>query len=396
MITKNYPYIHKSISNYIKNDTELIIKNLGLREIPFDSIKYNIPENFLTAINFSENRIDKGLDKFRSIIHLLQNVKLIDLSRNNIRFFPVVLLSLPFLEELFLSKNLMSYFPSKSLVENTPTNITQSLLVLDLSDNQLEEFPIIIEFFKKLKSLNLSGNNIKSIESLLYMRLEFLERFFLDNNRIEELPKNILFRAIPNVQSLTIANNYLTDIPTDISLLMFLVNIDFTGNYISKIPFECLINADQLKKYLKKDHIYSDEQKLFESKQEDKLRKSWEYFKEKERMFKTGPNYHRRVNQLFFNNFGNYNYNDINRSYYETNYYDKVPFFSCYKKYGNLNKYKFSKYRTDSFERDLADINDDIYEVESKMKNKRLDPYNKANLKKKFINLIMERADLYK
>ena len=396
MITKNYPYIHKSISNYIKNDTELIIKNLGLREIPFDSIKYNIPENFLTAINFSENRIDKGLDKFRSIIHLLQNVKLIDLSRNNIRFFPVVLLSLPFLEELFLSKNLMSYFPSKSLVENTPTNITQSLLVLDLSDNQLEEFPIIIEFFKKLKSLNLSGNNIKSIESLLYMRLEFLERFFLDNNRIEELPKNILFRAIPNVQSLTIANNYLTDIPTDISLLMFLVNIDFTGNYISKIPFECLINADQLKKYLKKDHIYSDEQKLFESKQEDKLRKSWEYFKEKERMFKTGPNYHRRVNQLFFNNFENYNYNDINRSYYETNYYDKVPFFSYYKKYGNLNKYKFSKYRTDSFERDLADINDDIYEVESKMKNKRLDPYNKANLKKKFINLIMERSDLYK
>ena len=395
-ISKNYPYIHKSISNYIKNDTELIIKNLGLREIPFDSIKYSIPENFLTAINFAENRIDKGLDKFRSIIHLLQNVKLIDLSRNNIRFFPVILLGLPFLEELYLSKNLMSYFPSKSLVENTPTSITQSLLVLDLSDNQLEEFPIIIEFFKKLKSLNLSGNNIKSIESLLYMRLEFLERFFLDNNRIEELPKNILFRAIPNVQSLTIANNYLTDIPTDITLLMFLVNIDFTGNYISKIPFECLINADQLKKYLKRDHIYSDEQKLFESKQEDKLRKSWEYFKEKERMFKTGPNYHRRVNQLFFNNFGNYNYNDINRSYYETNYYDKVPFFSYYKKYGNLNKYKFSKYRTDSFERDLADINDDIYEVESKMKNKRLDPYNKANLKKKFINLIMERADLYK
>ena len=395
-IYKQYPYIHKSISNYIKNDSELIVKNLGLTEIPFDSIRYNMPENFLTAINFSENRIDKGLDKFRSIIHLLQNVKLIDLSRNNIKFFPIILLSLPFLEELYLSKNLLSYFPAKSIVENSPTNITVSLLVLDLSDNQLEEFPIIIEFFKKLKSLNLSGNNIRKIDCLLYMRLEYLERFFIDNNNIEELPKNVLFRAIPNVQSFTMANNYLTDIPTDITLLMFLVNIDFTGNYISKIPFECLINAEQLKKYLKRDHVYSEEQKLFESKQENKLRRSWEYFKDRERMFKTGPNYHsRRVNEYINNNFRNYN--DINKSWYSTNYYDKIPYFNYYKNSNNyyINTYK-RKNRTDSYERDLADINDDIYEVESIMKNKRLDPYCKANLKKKFINLIMERADLYK
>ena len=101
-----------------------------------------------------------------------------------------------------------------------------SLLQLYLSE--IFKFVIkfsIVEFFKKLKSLNLSGNNIKSIESLLYMRLEFLERFFLDNNRIEELPKNILFRAIPNVQSLTIANNYLTDIPTDISFFIFVIKL---------------------------------------------------------------------------------------------------------------------------------------------------------------------------
>ena len=395
-VYKKFPYIHKSISNYIKNDSELIVKNFGLTEIPFDSIRYNMPENFLTAINFSENRIDKGLDKFRSIIHLLQNVRLIDLSRNNIRYFPIILLSLPFLEELYLSKNLLSFFPAKSIVENNPTNITVSLLVLDLSDNQLEEFPIIIEFFKKLKSLNLSGNNIRKMDCLLYMRLEYLERFFIDNNRIEAVPKNVLFRAMPNVQSFTMANNYLTDIPSDITLLVFLVNIDFTGNYITKIPFECLINAERLKNYLKQDHVYSDEQKLFESKQENKLRRSWEYFKDGERMFKTGPNYHsRRINEYINNNFRNYD--GINKSWYSTNYYDRIPLFNYYKNSGNyyINTYK-RKYRTDSYERDLADINDDIYTVESIMKNKRLDPYCKANLKKKFINLIMERADLYK
>ena len=201
---------------------------------------------------------------------------------------------------------------------------------------------------------------------------------------------------MPNVQSFTMANNYLTDIPSDITLLVFLVNIDFAGNYITKIPFECLINAERLKQYLKQDHIYSDEQKLFESKQENKLRRSWEYFKDGERMFKTGPNYHsRRINEYINNNFRNYD--GINKSWYSTNYYDRIPLFNYYKNSGNyyINTYK-RKYRTDSYERDLADINDDIYTVESIMKNKRLDPYCKANLKKKFINLIMERADLYK
>ena len=395
-ISKKYPYVHKSISNYIKNDSELIIKNLGLREVPIDSIRYNIPENFLTVINFSENRIDRGLENFRSILHLLQNVKIINLSRNNIRYFPIILLNLPYLEELYLSKNLLAYFPAKSLIENNTNNITQSLLVLDLSENELDEFPIIIEFFRRLKSLNLSGNNIKSLECLLYMRLEYLERFFIDNNRIEELPKNVLFRSMPNVQSFTISNNYLKDIPTDISLLTFLVNIDFSGNYITKIPFECLINADQLKKYLKKDHIYSEEQKFFETKQEEKLRRSWALFKDKERMFKTGPNYHsRRINEYISNTFGNYD--DINKSWYLTN--RLPPLFNYYTNNSYLlngNRYRYRKYRTDSYERDLADINDDIYEIEAIMKNNRLEPFYKANLKKKKINLIMERAELYK
>ena len=52
--------------------------------------------------------------------------------------------------------------------------------------------------------------------------------------------------------------------------------------------------------------------------------------------------------------------------------------------------------RSYCYYRDLGRVNDEIYEVESIMKNKKLEPYDKANLKKKFIGLIRERADLYK
>mgnify|MGYP006873130863 CR=1 FL=1 len=52
----------------------------------------------------------------------------------------------------------------------------------------------------------------------------------------------------------------------------------------------------------------------------------------------------------------------------------------------NLNKPK----------RSLEDINQEISEVESQMQSPGLQPHIKANLKKKFISLIRERANLSK
>ena len=390
-----YPYIHSSIFKYIKNNTELVIRNADLREIPFDMIKYYIPENFLTSIDLSGNLIEKGLEYFRNIIFLLKNVKSLNFSKNNIKYFPIILLNLPYLEELYLSRNLLSVFPAKNITQNNYTNITQFLLILDLSNNLLNEFPVIIEFFKKLRFLNLSSNNINNMDCLQYMRLENLEKFFIDNNKIYEIPQNVLFRAIPNVQTFTISNNYLTEIPTDLFLLIFLENINFFGNYISKIPFEYLLNAVALKHYLKKYHVYSDEQIYFELKQEEKLRNNYYAFKEKERLNKTSPIYRSRRNI----NYLNYKYNKSNDNkilWSSTNYHNNNIFNNNSNNEFVLNKYINESYDASQFKRNLAEINSDIYEIESIMKTERLQPHVKANLKKKFINLIMERADLYK
>ena len=85
------------------------------------------------------------------------------------------------------------------------------------------------------------------------MRFENLEKFLIDDNQISSIPENTLFRTIPNVQTFTISNNYLRDIPTDLFLLIFLENINFYGNYIKKIHNEYLLNANNLKNYLKKN-----------------------------------------------------------------------------------------------------------------------------------------------
>ena len=63
---------------------------------------------------------------------------------------------------------------------------------------------------------------------------------------------------------------------------------------IKKIHNEYLLNANNLKNYLKKIHIYSDEQKYFEKEQEEKMRQM-KILKEKERMKKISPNYNQVI-----------------------------------------------------------------------------------------------------
>ena len=232
------------------------------------------------------------------------------------------------------------------------------------------------------------------MDCLAYMRLENLEKFLIDNNKIAEIPNNVLFRAIPNVQTFTISNNYLIDIPSDLFLLMFLENINFYGNYISKIPLEYLLNADALKDYLKKYHVYSDEQLYFEQKQEEKLRNHYYFFRDKHKMNKTNPIYlsSRNINYQKYN----YNKNNDDNKRYPINNDNKNLYNNNSNNEFLLNKYINKSYDANKFKRNVSDINTEIYAIESIMKSQRLQPHVKANLSKKFINLIRERADFYK
>ena len=389
-----YQYVGSSIFSFLKNGSQLVMSNIELKEIPFTMIKNNIPENFLTSINLSGNLIEKGLEHFKDIMFLLRRIKSLNFSRNKIKYFPIILLNLPYLEELYLSKNLISIFPARNVFPIYSNNITQSLIILDLSNNQLEEFPIIIEFFKKLKFLDLSSNNINNLDCLLHMRLEFLEELFLDNNVIKKIPQNVLFRAIPNIHTFTISNNYLSDIPTDLFLLIFLENINFSGNFIQIIPNDYLLNAEDLKNYLKRYHVYSDEQKFFESEQEYKKKYDYIFLNEKQRMNKTSPLYPSFRNNTYFN----YKLNSINNKRL-TNYNNNMRFNNMNRSYNNdllLNKYMDEINESSEFIRNLSDINGEIYEIQSLKHIPKLQPHIKANLNKKYIQLIQERADLYK
>ena len=394
-INRNSP-----LFNYIKNNSELVINNTELMEIPCNEIQKSIPENFLTTIDLSGNQIGQGLDSCQNILYLLNCLKILNLAKNNIKYFPINLLNLPSLEELNLSRNSLTNFPSENINQNNTMNITQSLKILDLSNNKIEVFPLILGFFKNLKILNLTCNKIKEMNILSNMRFEHLEKFLIDDNQISEIPQNVLFRSIPNVETFTISNNNLTDIPTDIFLLVFLTHINFYGNYIRKIQNEYLLNAEKIKNYLKKYHVYTDEQKYFEMEQEEKLRQK-KLIKEKERLSKISPNYNSSGIQNYFDsNFNQNNFNkrkivnDIFGSENNNNINNNVHFKNKKNNNNDINQGNINDlFNVNKPKRSLEDINREICEVESQMQSPGLQPHIKASLKKIFISLIRERAN---
>ena len=192
-------------------------------------------------------------------------------------------------------------------------------------------------------------------------------------------------------------------------MLVFLEHINFYGNYIRKIQNEYLLNSENLKNYLKKYHVYTDEQKYFELEQNEKLRQR-KLMKEKERLSKISPNYNSSGIQNYFNS--NFNQNNFNRRKIVNDIFgtsnnnlnnNNTNNFNLKKnknknldnienKSGNINEI----FNLNKTKRSLEDINREIYEIESEMQSPGLQPHIKANLKKKFISLIRERSNLDK
>ena len=57
---------------------------------------------------------------------------------------------------------------------------------------------------------------------------------------------------------------------------------------------------------------------------------------------------------------------------------------------------RMPRFNVNKPKRSLEDINREIYEIESQMQSPGLQPHIKASLKKKFISLIRERANVDK
>ncbi|XP_054253947.1 leucine-rich repeat-containing protein 2 [Indicator indicator] len=155
-----------------------------------------------------------------------------------------------------------------TLIQTIPAYIAlfQDLRILELSKNQINHLPVEIGCLKNLKVLNVSFNNLKSVPPELG-DCENLEKLDLSGNmEITELPFELSnlkqvtvvdvsankFHSIPicvlrmsNLQWLDISSNNLKDLPEDIDRLDQLQTLLLQKNKLTYLP-RALVNMPKL------------------------------------------------------------------------------------------------------------------------------------------------------
>lgn len=112
-----------------------------------------------------------------------------------------------------------------------------NLRSLKMAHNELAVFPDIVLDMTKLQELSLAHNPFPAVPPLL-SRLSGLHRLSLSGCGLQSLPKD-LFRRMPHLRSLELADNRLTELPFLLPLEA-LQSIDISGNSFTALPSEII------------------------------------------------------------------------------------------------------------------------------------------------------------
>ncbi|MDW3652466.1 MAG: COR domain-containing protein [Bacteroidia bacterium] len=232
--------IQKCISEKSKS---LDLRNLELKEIPFEIFKLNWLEELLVG-NTRNSIYDTEFNTYYQIrefynrrnqilelppeITRLGNLRHLDISENKITKIPNYIVDLKKLESFNLSKNnLISGF---SFLKKLP-----NLKSINLEGCGLDEIPDSIFSCSNLQTLNVSTNNLKVIPNSL-KKLELLKELDLSHNSIDYIPESILLNK--SLEDLILGSNNLKELPTFLSNLIDLKRLSVWSNRILSIPSE--------------------------------------------------------------------------------------------------------------------------------------------------------------
>lgn len=140
----------------------------------------------------------------------------------------------------FSQKNI-GKFPSKLKLN------AESLVILDLSSNKLRNMPEPVFDCRSLKIFKIDNNLIKFIDERLFLLP--LELFSISNNFIEKIPNNIVNWRENKIKSLNLSHNQIIDLPDDLMELGETLNyLHINNNPFVSIPisFKKLVNLHEL------------------------------------------------------------------------------------------------------------------------------------------------------
>lgn len=121
-------------------------------------------------------------------------------------------------------------------------DIFKNLLLLDVSDNQIQDIPEEIKELKNLRILAVEGNSLKELGKGI-LSLSSLEVLTAGNNQLSSLPEDL--NTLENLEQLQLQKNSIASLPAGISSLRNLEMLVLESNLLSSLPKE-IGNLDKL------------------------------------------------------------------------------------------------------------------------------------------------------
>ena len=192
---------------------------------------------------------DNDINVIGNDIKTFENLKELDVSRNELEMLPPDLGLCKKLEKLVLGANPMSAVPDElcNLVNlrilssngvslmDLPNQIgkMKSLQVLEVRENLLRIVPDSLANLENLEQLDLGENELEELPFEIG-RLNNLKELFLDKNQLTSLPESLA--ELKSLENLDITMNEIEDLPKDLSGLVSICDMTLSENKITSIP----------------------------------------------------------------------------------------------------------------------------------------------------------------
>ena len=163
-------------------------------------------------------------------------ISTLDLSNSNLQNFPVEIFELKNLKKLNLSNNEISKIPS-DIVK------LKRLEHLDLSNNKISNIYAKVCELKKLKTLNFNNNRIKTIP-LQIGKLTELRVLLLSNNKISNIDSLVNFL---HLRKLNISSNPIITLPNSIFDLKNLKSLWISNLPLKEFPLKKILENSKIR-----------------------------------------------------------------------------------------------------------------------------------------------------
>ncbi|XP_031621184.1 leucine-rich repeat-containing protein 47-like [Contarinia nasturtii] len=213
----------------------------------------------LAGAEISE-RIDKdGID---ISLFALESLNLLNISDTSLKALPIEISNLINLQTLLLYGNEIETIPdtigsleklkvldvSRNKLQNVPDSITKlvNLTTINFSNNRIEQFPTLNS--SKLSTIDLSANNLTDFPHIYSIENSNLSEIYLKENSIDQIPHGI--DKLVSLKHFSMAKNKLKKIPKSLANISKLKDLDLSENPVADKRLLKLIQQCRTKQVL--------------------------------------------------------------------------------------------------------------------------------------------------